>query len=216
MRIPLHSGPHGSDDGLDDIPGVQPDRVFAIDADLLIPGRGEPIRDATVVVMDDKIHWFGRSADVPAAYSAAPKFHVPVLMPGMWDAHTHFMGTDVAIGGIGSSSGSELLPGTQALIGAVLVADLQATLMAGFTSVRELGGYAGYLAPGIEKGALVGPSVYSALGVLSITGGHGDQHDLPLSTVVDACKHGTPYAVCDGADECTKMVRKSRSRYRHE
>src|SRR3569833_2439019 len=98
MRIPLHSGPHGSDDGLDDIPGVQPDRVFAIDADLLIPGRGEPIRDATVVVMDDKIHWFGRSADVPAAYSAAPKFHVPVLWPGGGGARARGGGTGGAGG----------------------------------------------------------------------------------------------------------------------
>lgn len=68
------------------------------------------------------------------------------------------------------------LPGQQAMVGAVLVDDLRATLLAGFTSVRELGGTAGYLQPLIEKGVIVGPTVYSALSVLSITGGHGDQH----------------------------------------
>ena len=87
------------------------------------------------------------------------------------------------------------------------MADLEATLMAGFTSVRECGGYAGYINEGIEKGAIVGPTVYSALGVLSITGGHGDQHAMPLDAVFDSCKNGGPWALCDGVDGCTKMVR---------
>lgn len=61
------------------------------------------------------------------------------------------------------------------MVGAAIVDDLRATLMAGFTSVRELGGYAGYLQPIVDKGFIVGPTVYSALAALSITGGHGDQ-----------------------------------------
>jgi len=182
--------------------------AFAISADLLIPGRGEPTKHATVVVKDGVIAWAGPTADLPAQHSGLETTSVPVAMPGLWDAHTHFMGADVALDAFGGS-GAEFLPGAAALIGAVTVADLHATLMAGFTSVRELGGYAGFVAPAVARGAIVGPNVYSAIGVLSITGGHGDAHDAPLATVRDAClRGGSPYAVCDGPDECVRTVRR--------
>jgi len=99
------------------------------------------------------------------------------------------------------------LPGTEALIGAVTVDDLRATLMAGFTSVRELGGYAGDVFPAVEKGVILGPHVYSAMGVLGITGGHSDVHELPLSTVLTACSIGGISQICDGVDGCTSAVR---------
>lgn len=74
----------------------------------------------------------------------------------------------------------------------MLVDDLRATLLAGFTSVRELGGTAGYLQPLIAKGAIVGPTVYSALSILSITGGHGDQHgNYTQSTAYTLCQAET-------------------------
>lgn len=183
------------------------DKSFAISADVLIPGRGSAMENATVVIKEDKIAWVGASASVPAQYAGlGGRVHVPVLMPGLWDAHTHFEGTDVVVPSTGSA-GPMFLPGAQALMGAVIAGDLEATLMAGFTSVREAGGLAGYIAPAIEAGAVVGPTVYSSIGVLSITGGHGDQHELPLSVVRDGCVSGGPRALCDGPDECTKMVR---------
>lgn len=85
----------------------------------------------------------------------------------------------------------QFLPGQQAQVGAVLVDDLRATLLAGFTSVRELGGTAGYLQPLIDKGAILGPTVYSALSVLSITGGHGDQHGRYLQSTWFQIKPGS-------------------------
>lgn len=127
-------------------------------------------------------------------------------MPGLWDCHVHFMGVDVA-----SSLSNGLisfLPQQPALIGAVTVADLKATLDAGYTSVRELAGHAGDLRPGVEKGALVGPNIYSSVAALSITGGHGDEHTVPIATVFDAMHHGAAaVGVCDGVEACTKAVR---------
>lgn len=101
----------------------------------------------------------------------------------------------------------QFLPGQAAQVGAVLVDDLRATLLAGFTSVRELGGTAGYLQPLIAKGAIMGPTVYSALSVLSITGGHGDMHDCPLSLVKSMSDGSQMFAVCDGVDDCIRMTR---------
>ena len=76
----------------------------------------------------------------------------------MWDAHVHFEGAHVAIGIYDSLK--YFMPGTSTLIGAVIVDNLRQTLMAGFTSVRELCGYAGDIAPAIDSGAVVGFRVY--------------------------------------------------------
>jgi imidazolonepropionase-like amidohydrolase len=124
----------------------------------------------------------------------------------MWDAHTHFVGAHVAFGL--TESTRMFLPGSGALAGAVIVDDLRATLEAGFTSVRELGGVAGYVWPAVQSGHIVGPNVYSALSVLSITGGHGDEHNVPLNTVLEACACGADASMlCDGVEGCTRAVR---------
>lgn len=65
---------------------------FMIKTCLLIPGRGDPIRNATVVIEHGKIEHVGPSAELPAMYTTYPMFTVPVLMPGMWDCHLHYMG----------------------------------------------------------------------------------------------------------------------------
>jgi imidazolonepropionase-like amidohydrolase len=100
------------------------------------------------------------------------------------------------------------LPGANALIGAITAEDLKHTLMAGYTSVRELEGYAGDLVPGIDGGYIIGPNVYSSHAALSMTGGHGDEHWAPIATVVEAMNRGGfPIGICDGVPECIKTVR---------
>lgn len=116
---------------------------FGIRADLLIPGRGEPIKHGAVIVRDGRIAWVGPYTDLPSEYHGGPggsvKFtHVPVVMPGMWDLHTHFggLGRDVRF----FDDPKSLLPGASVLAGAITVEDLRRTLEAGFTSIRELAG----------------------------------------------------------------------------
>lgn len=193
--------------------GEGPSDLYGIRAATLIPGRGDPIPNGTLIISPttNQILYAGSPHHIPARFKAVPitVYSDLTLLPGLWDVHTHFIGADV-VGSL-TDSMAQFLPGSQARVGAVLVDDLRRTLMAGFTSVRELGGTAGYLAPLIDRGVLVGPSVYSALSVLSITGGHGDQHDCPLGLVKGAADsgsgYGQPYALCDGVDECVRMVR---------
>ena len=174
-------------------------------ADLLIPGRGSPILNGAVVVDGVSIKWTGLFAEIPPSYKHLSFVHVPVLMPGLWDVHVHYHAGHV-LDNLGFSSRS-YLPGTPALIGAITVDDLRATLMAGFTSVRELGGYAGDILPALEAGLILGPNVYSSITVLSIIGGHGDDHLLPLDTVCGS--HTAPKAICTGPDECVRKVREA-------
>ncbi|OLN95553.1 hypothetical protein CCHL11_04940 [Colletotrichum chlorophyti] len=179
--------------------------VTVIVADLLIPGRGDPLKNAAVVVAGEKIVHVGMHNSLPEKYRPVKPVRVPVVMPGLWDVHVHFLGLDAVTSF--STGLFNVLPGSNALIGAVTVEDLEATLMAGYTSVRELGGYGGDLVPGIENGRLVGPNVYSSVAAMSISGGHGDQHTLPIETVLDFAKCGGPCAIADGVDGCTKAVR---------
>ncbi|KAI0132294.1 amidohydrolase [Xylariales sp. AK1849] len=173
--------------------------------DLLIPGRGDPVENGALVIKGTKIDWVGEYAHRPSKYGAITFQHVPVLMPGMWDCHVHFGGWGKTFPMVGDHRA--FLPGAEALAGAITVADLQRTLEAGFTSVRELLGYAGYLWPGIRDGYIVGPNVYSSLTALSITGGHGDVHDFPLCAMHENADAGGSFQLCDGVDECIKAVR---------
>ncbi|KAK8052072.1 hypothetical protein PG993_003457 [Apiospora rasikravindrae] len=206
MRVPHYTEPTECGNGEEESPRTTAVTTrFGIRGDLLIPGRGQPIKNGAVVVEDATIEWVGDFSNLPAKYDAVKFHHVKVLMPGLWDCHVHFGGHGLAFSTLNVSS--SFLPGAPTLAGAVTVADLRRTLDAGFTSVRELMGYAGYLWPGIRDGYLVGPNVYSSLAALSITGGHGDDHELPLCAVKQFGEAGGASYLCDGVDECTKAVR---------
>ena len=107
----------------------------------------------------------------------------------------------------GKGIGYAGLLGSAAEAGARISKDLERTLLAGFTSVRELAGYGGDISTVVNEGTIVGPNIYSSICPLSMTAGHGDIHDLPVDTVVDACAHGLPFAQCDGVPDCIKTVR---------
>ncbi len=63
-----------------------------INAALLIPGHGEPVRDATVLIDGGRISYAGPAAGAPAAPGAVTPRAAAVL-PGLWDCHGHFMGS---------------------------------------------------------------------------------------------------------------------------
>ncbi|RFU35066.1 hypothetical protein B7463_g1290, partial [Scytalidium lignicola] len=183
--------------------GGQANKLYRIDASVLIPGRGEPITDASVIVNENQIAWVGAQSSVPDIYGNLPTTKVPVLMPGLWDCHVHFMG----LGHDDGTGYAQLLSPSQVQAGARIVRDLQRTLFAGFTSVRELAGYGGEIYPAVQDGTVIGPNIYSSIAPLSMTAGHGDMHNLPIEMVVHACAHGICMAICDGVPECIKTVR---------
>ena len=170
-----------------------------IEASQLIPGRGEPIRDATLILDDAKIVYAGPSAGAPVT-PVADVVKTGTVMPGLWDAHAHFFGLRVA--------DVERLPQEPiALRAARCVSDLRAALDAGVTSVREVGGLGVYLARAIEEGTIQGPSVYAAGSAISTTGGHGDLHSYPVGWVHEFGRHEGELRLADGPAECVKAVR---------
>ncbi|RYC64348.1 hypothetical protein CHU98_g1876 [Xylaria longipes] len=67
---------------------------------LLIPGDGEPVKNGALVIENKLIAWVGSEAHVPHKYTDGPHrtFSIPVVMPGLWDVHTHFGGEAPEIG----------------------------------------------------------------------------------------------------------------------
>ena len=53
-------------------------------------------------------------------------------------------------------------------------AEATATLMRGFTTVRDMGGPAFGLKRAIDEGIVAGPRIYPSGAIISVTGGHGD------------------------------------------
>ena len=171
-----------------------------IDADLLIPGRGEPVRGGTVVWDGPSITFAGPTADAPPAGSSDTTTTAAVVMPGMWDCHGHFMGVRTA-------NLNAIATDVVALRAARAARDAAAALDAGFTSVREAGGLGVHLARAVDEGTLPGPTIYAPGAVLSTTGGHGDLHDFPLGWVQDLCSYAGDTQLCDGVDDCIRAVR---------
>jgi imidazolonepropionase-like amidohydrolase len=173
--------------------------VQRIDADLLVPGRGEPVHGGTVVLEDSRITYAGAAADAPETPDA-DTHSVPVVMPGMWDCHGHFFGVTVP-------DIAQLMTTSPVLAGARIPADAAAALDAGFTSVREPGGLGLHLAKAIEEGTVRGPHVHAAGSVVSTTGGHGDIHAYPIEWVHELARRYGGVVHADGVPECLRAVR---------
>lgn len=173
--------------------------TLRFEADLLVPGRGEPVADGVVVVDDGTVSYAGPAATAPDT-PAATTVTAPTVMPGLWDCHGHFVG-------VRSLDFIRLPLEPIALRAARATADLRAALDAGVTSVREVGGLGVYLVRAIDEGLVAGPHVYPAGAILSTTGGHGDLHSYPLSWVHEFGANGGELALADGPAACARAVR---------
>ncbi len=170
-----------------------------IEADVLIPGHGDVVKNGCVVFDGPTITYAGPIEGSPKAAKAATR-SVPAVMPGLWDCHGHLMGLRTA----------DIEEGARtpvAVMAARATADAARCLQAGFTSVREVGGLGVFLARAISEGSIPGPHVYAAGGMISPTGGHGDLHSYPLDFTHDVLERTQMSALADGVPECLKVVR---------
>jgi imidazolonepropionase-like amidohydrolase len=173
-----------------------------ITAGVLIPGKGEPISNGTVITDGDNIVYAGPSAAAPPVGPGDTETNVPAVMPGMWEAHGHFVGSSIP--DLEKMATED--PGT---LVARATADAAATINGGITSVREVGGLGISLKPVIDEETIPGPRIYAAGSILSTTGGHADIHGLPLDFVHSLGNHGFGFSeLADGVPGCLLAVRK--------
>ncbi len=125
------------------------------------------------------------------------------LMPGLIDAHWHtFMARpSMALATQAPFTFITLLAGAEA----------EATLMRGFTSVRDLGGPAFGLKLAIDRGVVVGPRIWPSGAMLSQTGGHGDFRmlsEIPATpAILSYPERMGMSAIVDSPDEVRKRTR---------
>ncbi|WP_244443320.1 amidohydrolase family protein [Bradyrhizobium sp. Ai1a-2] len=93
-----------------------------------------------------------------------------VLMPGLIDAHWHAMLVrPTPVSAMADDVGYNNL---------LAAAEATATLMRGFTTVRDMGGPSFGLKRAIDDDLVPGPRIYPSGAVITITGGHGDFRQL--------------------------------------
>lgn len=175
--------------------------TIRIEATRLIPGRGEVVDNGVVILDGATIEYSGTAVGAPDTPDA-DVVSTDTVMPGMWDCHGHFMG-------IYRANIEEALMTRPQLAAMRVTADAMATLNAGFTSVREMGGLGAFLGRAIEEGVVIGPNVYGSGSALSMTAGHGDAHslDLDVARLLSVHTWGEDNIV-DGPDECRAGVRR--------
>ncbi|UVO51613.1 amidohydrolase family protein [Sphingomonas sp. SUN019] len=182
-------------------------KVTFIHAGALLDRPGQTARGpSTIVVRDGKVAEI-RDGLVPAEAGAAlVDLSKKFVLPGLIDLHVHLLG----IGGDPMRARLTALNNEQAddvLYGA---GNARATLMAGFTTVRDLGGEPRgirALRDAIERGDVDGPTIVNAGTAISVTGGHGD----PLNGLAEPYAHAVAATVentCDGPDDCRRAVRR--------
>jgi len=174
---------------------------------LAVPGSSvEPA--SSIVVRNDRIvdirRGFISAADIKSD-TTGPVTTIELggrfVLPGLIDSHVHLTEQYSArfkLDAVTRSASDRAIDGVPAA---------WRTLMAGFTTVRDLHAEPEAvlaLRNGIRAGKVEGPRIVAAGASISPTGGHSDaengyRSDLRLPSSADA--------VCDGADSCRAMVR---------
>jgi imidazolonepropionase-like amidohydrolase len=162
--------------------------------------RGQIIERPVIVVRGDRIVAAAPGATVPAG---AETIDLPdvTLLPGFLDMHTHL--TSDPSGGYADKALHQW-PGYAAIVG---VKNARKTLMAGFTTVRNVGGdeFADIaLRDAINAGLVPGPRVFTAAHSLGITGGHCDTNGFRPDLLQEP---GPDRGISNGTDEVMKAVR---------
>jgi imidazolonepropionase-like amidohydrolase len=122
------------------------------------------------------------------------------LLPGLIDMHTHLTGQ------LSPDSENAAVHETDADAAIHSVVYAKRTLLAGFTTVRDVGSGDFVdisLMHAIDSGEIDGPWMFPAGNPISITGGHGDVTGFRPGILQQGPENG----IADGVEECIKAVR---------
>jgi imidazolonepropionase-like amidohydrolase len=179
--------------------------VIALRAARLIDGTGAPpINNAIVIIANNKISVVGdaNSVRIPSGVKVIDLGNV-TLLPGFIDAHTHLIGRV-----LGDPDDDMAAVRDYDSFGAILgVLHARDTLMAGFTSVRNVGASGRFddmaLRKAINEGWTIGPRMETAGHAIGITGGHCDENGYRPGIV----QLGPIDGVADGPEQIRQAVR---------
>lgn len=179
--------------------GAQEQGTVVVRAARIIDGRGgAPLTGGAILIRGDRIERIGGQAELQG--DRVIDLGSATLLPGLIDLHTHL--TDE----VGTNWERALLtttPGRAAIFGAKNAHD---TLMAGFTTARDMGPTWPYvdvdLRYAIDKDAVAGPRLLVAGNYVSATGGAGDARQFSIYVDVPIVQN-----LADGVDAVRRAVR---------
>ena len=174
-----------------------------IHAGRFIDGRSDEMQtEVSIVVEDGKISEIVKGFINAADGDRLINLSRQTVMPGLMDMHTHLIGQHSK----DSYTEKFFMEESDYALRSTVYA--RATLMAGFTTVRELGdnGINGVsLRRAITEGWIVGPRIYTAGKSIATTGGHAD----PTNGLKGKFRRDADPVdgVINGADDARKAVR---------
>ena len=182
----------------------EPSRTVALRCGRVLDVRSGALRrDQVVVVSGDRIVVVGPAASTPVPAGAdVIDLSGATVLPGLIDTHTHL------VDDFDSYDATAPLQKSGARMAFDSLRHAQATLLAGFTSVRDLGTYRAFvdvaLRDAIERGVVLGPRLQPAGAYVTVSGGAGaltglaPDLELPLEL---------RFGVADGPDQVRQRVR---------
>jgi imidazolonepropionase-like amidohydrolase len=191
-------------------PGITPQPPVGVGTTVLRAARlidgngGAPITNAVVVIVDNKITEVGSASQVRVPENARRiDLGDVTLLPGLIDAHTHIIGRV-----LGDPDNDASVVKDFESFGAILgVRNAQNTLLAGFTSIRNVGAQGRFddmaLRKAINEGWVDGPRIQSAGHALGIRGGHCDENGYRPGLLDPGIEGG----IADGPDQIRAAVR---------
>jgi imidazolonepropionase-like amidohydrolase len=178
-----------------------PSRIFLRAAHLLDVHTGKILDNQTIVITGELITAITPTSSAPTPNPADPVIDLGsmTVLPGLFDVHTHLTGNPDfdPYKEVTNTNAKEAING---------VVNAKTTLMAGFTSVRNVGagGYTDVdLRDAINSGQIPGPHMQVSGPPLGITGGHCDENLLPFQY------HVTADGVADGIAAVQQKVRQN-------
>lgn len=155
----------------------------------------------TLVIEGKKITGIQKGFVAPVGTDKVINLKNQTVLPGLTDMHVH-LESETSKGGE-----SKRYQQNQADIAFDAAKYAKTTLLAGFTTVRDLGGSGVNIAlrNAINKGTTIGPRVFTSGRTIATTGGHGD----PSNALAEKLTLDPQYmtGVVNGPDECRQAVR---------
>ncbi|MBS0204895.1 MAG: amidohydrolase family protein [Planctomycetes bacterium] len=179
------------------------DAATIIHAARLIDGRNdEPALQMTIVIDEGRITAIAKGYQVPGNGDTLIALTEHTVMPGLMDMHTHLQSQH------SKDTYTERFFMEQADYALRSTVYARVTLLAGFTTVRDLGDNgvnSVALRKAIDQGWVPGPRIFTAGKSLATTGGHAD----PTNSLRGEYRRdaGPLEGVINGVDDARKAVR---------